>query len=139
MKLAAATSAGNAGGSRNGDAAALGKSPRLELSATMHGDLRLALRNDGLKIASTWSGLANPELDPGAVEGGEEGVLQHPSTRMRGRLDRDRGNNREDDGEEDGDEEDLLERGWARVRIDGRDWGRVLSVGRLGGRVIACE
>jgi HUS1 checkpoint protein len=145
MKLAVATSSGSTStvGGRAGDAATgsgSSKSPRLELSATMHGDLRLALRNDGLKIASTWTGLTNPELDPGAVEGGEEGVQRHPSTRMRGRM----GRAADAQGEgaaahEEDDEEDLLERGWARVRIDGRDWSRVLSVGRLGGRVIACE
>ena len=65
-----------------------------------------------------WTGLDNPELDPGHLEGGLEGVREHPSTRMKER-----------EGEE----------RWAVVRIDGRDWGRVLSVGRLGGRVVACE
>jgi len=139
----ASTSTSNTGGGR-GDAGAnaagsgLGnKAPRLELSATMHGDLRLALRNDGLSIASTWQGLTNPELDPGAVEGGEDGVRMHPSTRMRGRG----GDNANEDDAADGndDEDDMLQRGWARVRIDSRDWSKVLSVGRLGGRVIACE
>ena len=84
----------------------------------MHGELRLGIKTDALKCESKWTGLSNPELDPGHVDGGEEGVREHPSTRMKER-----------EGEE----------GWAVVRIDGRDWGRVLSVGRLGGRVIACE
>lgn len=116
-KLALATADGTGG--RGGLAAG----PRLELSANMHGCLRLGLVTEGLSIASFWSGLVNPELDPSQVEGGEEGVREHPSTRMK-RL-----------GGEDGSGEE----GWAKVRIDGRDWGRVLSVGRLGGRVIACE
>ena len=60
----------------------------------------------------------NPELDPEQVEGGEEGVRGHASTRMK-----------EKEGEE----------AWSVVRVEGRDWGRVLGVGRLGGRVIACE
>ena len=84
----------------------------------MHGELRLGIKTDALQCESKWAGLTNPELDPGQVEGGVEGVREHPSTRMKER-----------EGEE----------GWAVVRIDGRDWGRVLSVGRLGGRVIACE
>lgn len=92
--------------------------PKLELSANMHGSLKLSIATDALNINSEWTGLSNPELDPAQVEGGEEGVRTHPSTRMK----------------ELGSEE-----GWAKVRIDGRDWGRVLSVGRLGGRVIACE
>jgi HUS1 checkpoint protein len=97
--------------------------PRLELSANMHGCLRVAIQTDALKIQSCWTGLQNPELDPSQYEGGEEGVAQHPSTRMR-QL---------------GDREGKSEEGWAKVRIDGRDWGKVMSVGRLGGRVIACE
>ncbi|KAL9097917.1 MAG: hypothetical protein Q9165_000243 [Trypethelium subeluteriae] len=116
---------GGSGGGASTNAAGLGSSnnqrgPRLEMLANMHGGLRLSLRTDALRIASEWSELANPELDPAAVEGAEEGVARHPSTVMRGRVP-------DAEGEE----------GWARVRIDGRDWGRVLSVGRLGGRVIA--
>ncbi|MCJ1248267.1 hypothetical protein MMC30_005484 [Trapelia coarctata] len=91
--------------------------PRLEIAANMHGGLRVGIQTEGLKIESRWEGLSNPELDAGRVEGGEEGVRQHPSTRMKGV-----------EGEE----------GWAVVRVEGRDWGRVLGVGRLGGRVIAC-
>lgn len=91
--------------------------PKLELSANMHGNLKLSIRTDALDICSSWTGLTNPALEPDQVDGGEEGVRNHPSTV-------------------------LQERGpdaWATVRIDGRDWGRVLSVGRMGGRVIACK
>ena len=96
----------------------VGPCPRLELAANMHGELRLGIKTDTLKIESKWKGLNNPELDPGQVEGGEEGLREHPSTKMK-----------EKEGEE----------GWAIVRVEGRDWGRVLGVGRLGGRVVACE
>lgn len=99
------------------------KAQKLELSANMHGCLRLRLKTDGMNIDSTWTGLNNPELDPVSVEGGEDGVAAHPSTRMK-RF---------------GDAEGISDEGWATVRIDGTDWGRVLGVGRLGGRVIACE
>jgi len=92
--------------------------PWLEIAANMHGGLRVGIKTEGLKIESRWEGLSNPELDAGRVEGGEEGVRQHPSTRMKAV-----------EGEE----------GWAVVRVEGRDWGRVLGVGRLGGRVIACK
>lgn len=78
------------------------------------------MATSSLKIESKWEGLQNPELDPGVVEGGEEGVREHASTRMKGVPAGD-------------------ESGWARVRVEGRDWGRVLGVGRLGGRVVACE
>ncbi|KAH0542406.1 hypothetical protein FGG08_003161 [Glutinoglossum americanum] len=118
-KLATATSTT---GSERGMAGAAGAGPKLVLSANMHGSLRLGVATDALSISSVWTGLVNPELDPSHVEGGEDGIRVHPSTRMR-----------ELGGEGDGGEE-----GWARVRIDGKDWGRVLSVGRLGGRVIAC-
>ncbi len=96
--------------------------PRLELSANMHGSLRLRITTDALSISSVWTDLSNPDLDPSQVAGGEEGIRNHPSTRMR------------EIGTEDGNEA-----GWATVRIDGREWSKVLSVGRLGGRVIACE
>ncbi|KAF1811042.1 Hus1-like protein [Eremomyces bilateralis CBS 781.70] len=99
-----------------------GPGPRLELAANMHGCLRLRVAADAIDIKSVWTGLVNPELDPGEVEGGEGGVEGHPSTRMRGL----------------GDPLGRREEGWATVRIDGRDWGKVMSVGRLGGRVIAC-
>ena len=90
---------------------------RLILSANAHGVLRIGVETPSLKIESKWEGLTNPELDPEQVEGGEEGVRGHASTRMK---------------EREGDE------AWSVVRVEGRDWGRVLGVGRLGGRVIAC-
>ncbi|KAF7717692.1 Uncharacterized protein PECH_002927 [Penicillium ucsense] len=91
--------------------------PKLELSANMHGKLRLAIATDGLRISSVWSGLVNPPLDPAHIS--EDRTSQLPSERMR----------------ETGDDD---EAGWARVRIDGKDWGRVLSVGRLSPKVVAC-
>lgn len=131
-----ASGAGTVGEGRRGVGGGAG--PRLVLSATMHGHMRLSLRTDALEIASTWSGLTNPELDPETVEGGEEGVAMHPSTAMRarrvGRLDEEGG-----DGVGMGDEdEEGEESAWASVIVDGRDWGKVLGVGRLGGRVVAC-
>jgi HUS1 checkpoint protein len=97
--------------------------PRLELAANMHGCLKISIKTDAMNISSVWTGLSNPELDPGHVEGGEEGIREHPSTRMKAL------------GTADG----RSDEGWAKVRIDGRDWGKVMSVGRLGGRVIACK
>jgi len=88
----------------------------------MHGCLKLSIHTDAMNISSVWTGLANPELDPAQVEGGQEGLAHHPSTRMK----------------ELGSGDGRSEEGWASVRIDGRDWGKVMSVGRLGGRVIAC-
>ena len=96
---------------------------RLEMAANMHGCLRLSIRTDAMNISSVWTGLSNPELDPSQVVGGEEGIRDHPSTKMK----------------ELGSADGRSEEGWATVRIDGRDWGKVMSVGRLGGRVIACE
>ena len=83
----------------------------------MHGVLRIGVTTAALKIESRWQGLTNPELDPGQVPDGEEGISRLASSRMK-----------EKKGEE----------AWAVVRVEGRDWGRVLGVGRLGGRVIAC-
>ncbi|KAK8212733.1 checkpoint protein Hus1/Mec3 [Phyllosticta capitalensis] len=117
-KLAMA-SKGGAGGA-GGTASSVG--PRLEMAANMHGCLKLSIRTDAMNISSVWTGLSNPDLDPTVVEGGEEGVAEHPSTRMR-QL-----------GSADG----RSDEGWAEVRIDGKDWGKVMSVGRLEGRVIAC-
>ncbi|KAI9832740.1 MAG: hypothetical protein M1826_001299 [Phylliscum demangeonii] len=97
-------------------------SPKLELSANMHGGLRLSVATDALSIASLWTELTNPDLDPSQVQGGAEGIRNHPSTRMR----------------ELGRGQDASEAGWATVRVDGKDWSRVLTVGRLGGRVVAC-
>ncbi|KAI1376473.1 Hus1-like protein [Hypoxylon crocopeplum] len=88
-------------------------SPKLELSANMHGGLRLRLNTDTLDVESQWSGLENPDLDPAQLPCALE---DHPSTRFR----------------EAGPDK------WATVRVDGKDWSKVLSVGRLEGRVIAC-
>ncbi|TKA83085.1 hypothetical protein B0A55_00919 [Friedmanniomyces simplex] len=122
-KLALATKSG-AGRSIGGFATQSATAgPKLELSANMHGCLRLALHTDSMHISSLWTGLENPELDPEQVSDGEDGLANHPSTRMKAL-----GDSTGQHGEE----------GWATVRVEGRDWGRVLSVGRLGGRVIAC-
>ena len=94
-----------------------GVTPRLELGANMHGSLKIALRTDALSISSMWTGLVNPELDPAVVEGGSQGIRDHPSTKMKA----------------------LGEDHWATVRVDAKDFARVLSVGRLGARVIACK
>ncbi len=91
--------------------------PKLELAANMHGSLKLSISTDALTISTEWKGLTNPDLDPANVEDGEEGVSEHPSTKLKA----------------------MGPDAWSTVRIDGRDWGRVLSVGRLGGRVIACK
>lgn len=88
-------------------------SPKLELSANMHGSLRLRIDSEALDIESVWRGLENPELDPAQLA---MPLAEHPSTAFR-----EAGPDR-----------------WATVRVDGRDWSRVLSVGRLEGRVIAC-
>ena len=114
-KLALSTSSASTRG-RAADASS--SQSRLTLSANAHGVLRIGVETSALKIESKWEGLTNPELDPEQVEGGEEGVRGHASTRMKER-----------EGEE----------AWSVVRVEGRDWGRVLGVGRLGGRVIACE
>jgi HUS1 checkpoint protein len=115
-KLAMTSNPATGGGSRLAG-------PKLEMSANMHGCLRMSIHADAMNISSLWTNLSNPELDPTQVEGGEEGIREHPSTRMK-QL-----------GSADGKSEE----GWATVRIDGKDWGKVMSVGRLGGRVIACE
>lgn len=87
--------------------------PKLELSANMHGELRLRLDTDTLDVESRWDGLENPQLDPSQLTCAIE---DHPSTRFKNE-----GPNK-----------------WATVRVDGKDWSKVLSVGRLDGRVIAC-
>jgi len=87
--------------------------PKLELSANMHGSLRLRLAAEALDITSVWDGLENPELDPAQLK---MDISEHPSTKFK----------------EAGPDK------WATVRVDGRDWSRVLSIGRLEGRVIAC-
>ncbi|EFQ97243.1 checkpoint protein hus1 [Nannizzia gypsea CBS 118893] len=120
---AASSKAGNVGaggGNGNGPALAGGSyssGPKLELSANMHGSLKLAIATDALRISSVWTDLVNPPLDPADMTQNE--IAQLPSERMRARG---------ADGEE----------GWAKVRIDGKDWGRVLSVGRLSPKVVAC-
>jgi HUS1 checkpoint protein len=97
--------------------------PRLEMSANMHGCLKIGISTDAMNISSTWTGLTNPELDPNQHEDGVIDIENHPSTRMK-KL---------------GDKTGKSEEGWAKVRIDGRDWSKVMSVGRLGAnRVIAC-
>jgi HUS1 checkpoint protein len=110
-KLAMATASGTSKGGSNSTA------PKLELAANMHGSLKLSIATDALNISSVWTGLTNPELDPRQVEDGEDGLEEHPSTKLKAA------------GPD----------AWSTVRIDGRDWGKVLSVGRLGGRVIACK
>lgn len=107
-KLALASSS-----SSSTSAAAAAKAPKLELSANMHGSLRLRIITETTDISSVWSGLENPELDPAQLD---RPVEEHPSTKFR-----DEGPDR-----------------WATVRVDGKDWSKVLSVGRLEGRVIAC-
>ncbi|GAO17861.1 hypothetical protein UVI_02011560 [Ustilaginoidea virens] len=89
------------------------KAPKLELSANMHGSLRLRIATESTDICSVWSNLENPQLDPAQLN---RPVEDHPSTKFR----------------EEGPDR------WATVRVDGKDWSRVLSVGRLEGRVIAC-
>lgn len=87
--------------------------PKLELSANMHGSLKLRISTDALNIESEWKGLTNPDLDPAQYEDLDE---EHPSARMKA----------------------AGPSAYATVRIDGKDWSKVLSVGRMGGRVIAC-
>lgn len=102
----------------NGATSVSAASPRLELSANMHGTLKLATATDALRIETTWTGLVNPQLNTEELEGYGNGMMEHPTIRL-SRLDPN-------------DEE-----AWAKVRIDGRDWARVLSVGRLSPRVVA--
>ncbi|EXJ79782.1 HUS1 checkpoint protein [Capronia epimyces CBS 606.96] len=97
-------------------------SPRLELSANMHGSLKISVKTDALNITSRWTGLINPELDPAHLPDGSQGVREHPSTIMK-ELGGPNGEN---------------EAGWSKVRIDAKDWSRVLSVGRVSAKVIAC-
>ncbi|KAI0471868.1 Hus1-like protein [Xylariaceae sp. FL0804] len=112
-RLAVAGGAGGGGGGPGGAAAAAAAAPKLELSANMHGGLKLRLDADTLDVESRWNGLENPELDPAQLNCPLE---EHPSTRFK----------------EAGPDK------WATVRVDGKDWSKVLSVGRLDGRVIAC-
>ena len=96
-------------------------SPRLDLSANMHGSFKISIKTDALSISSRWTGLAHPELDPGQFENGEDAVRTDPSTKKR------------EAGGPDGENP----AGWTTVRIDAKDWSRVLSVGRMNSRVIA--
>jgi HUS1 checkpoint protein len=123
---ASASSASVAAGGGVGMAsasAAAGPGPRLDMAANARGCLRVGVATDAMRMASTWTGLANPGLDPAESGGGAGGagggaVVEPPSPR--------------------GDAEGRSEEGWARVRIDGRGWGKVMSVGRLAvSRVIA--
>jgi HUS1 checkpoint protein len=119
-KLAASTAAAmsggllDVGGSRGGAGISTSLySHKLELSANMHGSLRLRLKTDQLDLVTQWNNLENPKLDEAQLN---VPLAEHPSTKFR----------------EAGPER------WATVRVDGRDWSKVLSVGRLDGRVIAC-
>lgn len=107
-------------------------SPKLELSANMHGSLKLAIGSDSLRIASVWTDLVNPALDPAQLSS-QTDIGQLSSERMRAIPADDPTANGL--GSADGSEG----RGWAKVRIDAKDWGRVLSVGRLSPKVVACK
>lgn len=96
-------------------------SPRLELSANMHGTFKIAITTEALSISSRWTGLTHPELEPSMFENGSQGVRDDPSTKKK------------ELGGPDGENP----AGWTAVRIDAKDWSRVLSVGRLNSRVIA--
>lgn len=115
-------SAGGGGGKSGGTLSSSSLGPKLELSANMHGSLKLAIATDALRISSIWTGLLNPNIDVAQMSEAE--IAQLPSERMRALG-----------AEANGDEE----AGWAKVRIDGKDWGRVLSVGRLSPKVVACK
>ncbi|KAH6611338.1 HUS1 checkpoint protein [Trichoderma cornu-damae] len=89
------------------------KSPRLEISANMHGGLRVRIATETADISSAWTDLTNPELNSAQLR---TSIEDHPSTKFRHR------------GPD----------SWASIYVDGKDWSRVLSAGRLEGRVIAC-
>jgi HUS1 checkpoint protein len=86
---------------------------KLELSANMHGSLRLRLKTDMMDLMTQWNNLENPVLDQAQLS---VPLAEHPSSKFKAA-----GPNR-----------------WATVRVDLRDWTKVLGVGRLEGRVIAC-
>ena len=111
-------------------------SPKLELSANMHGSLKLAIGSDSLRIASVWTDLVNPALDPAQLSS-QTDIEQLPSERMRAMPADDPTANGLGSGT--GAADSSEGRGWAKVRIDAKDWGRVLSVGRLSPRVVACR
>jgi HUS1 checkpoint protein len=121
-RLAAAAAASSSG------LASVAAGPRLDMAANGRGCLRVGVATDAMRMASTWTGLANPGLDPaasgGAGGGGEAGEEEEGRGGARARPL--------------GDAEGRSEEGWARVRIDARGWGKVMSVGRLAAsRVIA--
>ncbi|GAM39859.1 hexokinase [Talaromyces pinophilus] len=72
--------------------------PKLQLSANMHGSLKIGIATDSLRISSVWTGLTNPPLDPRQMQGTD--MDQLPSERMR-QL----GNSDDDD-----------EAGWAKIK-----------------------
>ncbi|GFP55484.1 checkpoint protein hus1 [Trichoderma asperellum] len=78
------------------------KSPRLEISANMHGGLRVRIATETADISSGWTDLDNPQLDPAQLR---VPIEEHPSTKFR-----DRGPD-----------------SWASIYVDGKDWSRVLS------------
>ena len=82
LALSPTTSLSKSNRPTQGDATEISHS-RLMLSANMHGVLKIGVTTPALKIESEWKGLINPELDPGVVEGGEEGIRAHASTRMK--------------------------------------------------------
>ncbi|OQE19237.1 hypothetical protein PENFLA_c019G09021 [Penicillium flavigenum] len=110
---------GGAGANTAATALSTNSSPKLELSANMHGSLRLAIATDELRIASVWSDLVNPPLDPAQMT--QQEMSQLPSELNRKR-----------------EASEAFDFGWAKVRIDGKDWSRVLSIGRLSPKVVAC-
>jgi HUS1 checkpoint protein len=126
-RLAAAPPASSSG---PGPAAASAPGPRLDMAANARGCLRVGAATDAMRMASTWTGLANPGLDPAASGGGGRGGGAAAAAAGEG-----------DPGARGallGDAEGRGEEGWARVRIDARGWGKVMSVGRLAAsRVIA--
>ncbi|KUL91809.1 hypothetical protein ZTR_01330 [Talaromyces verruculosus] len=94
-KLAASSSKSSGGASLASGITA----PKLQLSANMHGSLKIGIATDSLRISSVWTGLTNPPLDPRQMQGTD--MDQLPSERMR-QL----GNSDDDD-----------EAGWAKVHI----------------------
>lgn len=118
--LSSGTAVTNPTSTATGGSGTTGAGPKLELSANMHGSLKLGIATDALRISSVFTGLANPTLDPAQLSQGA--LEEHPSERMRALG-----------SEGAGDEE----AGWAKVRIDAKDWNRVLSVGRLSPKVVA--
>ena len=63
----------SASSSGPGPAAASAPGPRLDMAANARGCLRVGVATDAMRMASTWTGLANPGLDPAASGGGGRG------------------------------------------------------------------